>query len=281
MVSPTIGGLCLVRVRLVVQRGGEFVASGDAEFLVGPLQVAFHGPDRHLHLGGDLLVRPARGGQDGNVELAGCQPHPGRDEPDRRTNGPFTAVQQPRRILLGGDGVPGPAGASQNDGGLGARLGGVEESAQVLEFTGDLAEGFAVPVRGGSGVGGAGGHQIAVDLGGQRGEARGHVAGMAEAGQGVQRARGTDEVTSLLAEISRGLELAARGGEVTGCRRRPGPGVQPVGLVNHERREAEGVERSEHLGGPAGLSSQGQRPGCGGMGPLGEERAAELLEEGA
>ena len=47
---------------LVTQHAGQLLAAGDAELLVGPLQVAFHGPDRQLHVGGDLLVGPARRG---------------------------------------------------------------------------------------------------------------------------------------------------------------------------------------------------------------------------
>jgi malate dehydrogenase (oxaloacetate-decarboxylating) len=86
---------------LVAQRVGEFVAPGDAEFLVGPLEVAFHGPDRHMQVTGDLLVRAARGRLHRSVQLGGCQPHPGADGPDGRGDGPLAARQQPRRLLLG------------------------------------------------------------------------------------------------------------------------------------------------------------------------------------
>jgi Malic enzyme, N-terminal domain len=48
---------------------------------------------------------------------------------------------------------------------------------------------------------GSDGHQVAVDLSSQSGEAGGHLAGMAEAGQTVQGADGADHVADLLAKI--------------------------------------------------------------------------------
>src|SRR5580704_7561393 len=149
---------------LVLQRASQLVAARDAELFVGPLQVAFHGPDRQLHLGGDLLVGPARRGLHRRVELALSQPHPGGDEPDRGRGCPFAAGQQPRGPLLGGSRPASLSGVAQQDGGLGAGFRGVEDGAEILEVVGDLAENFAVPGGEGAGVGGAGGRQVAVDL---------------------------------------------------------------------------------------------------------------------
>src|SRR5580693_5876226 len=207
---------------LVLQRIGQLVTARDAELLVGPLQVAFHGPDRQLHLGGDLLVGPACRGLHRRIELALSQPQPGGDEPDGGRDGPLAAGQQPRGPLLGGSGPASLSGVAQQDGGLGAGFRGVEDGAEILEVVGDLAENFAVPGGEGAGVGGAGGRQVAVDLGGQRCEPGRHLAGMPEAGQAVQRADGADQVTDLLAEVGRHLEPLPGGGEIAGGGRRPG-----------------------------------------------------------
>ena len=86
----------------MVQRVGEFVASGDAEFLISPLEVTFHGPDRQVQVTGDLLVRAARGGLHGRVQLTRREPRPGADGPDGRGGRPLAAGQQTRCFLLGG-----------------------------------------------------------------------------------------------------------------------------------------------------------------------------------
>ena len=114
---------------------------------------------------------------------------------------------------------------------------------------------------------------------GQRGQAGGDVAGMAETGQVVQGAGGADEVADLFAEVGRGFELVAGGGEVAGGGCGPGPGLEELGLGKQVRGHAEGIERGERLGRTVGLSGQRQCVSGGDVGPPGGVGAPELLEE--
>jgi hypothetical protein len=122
---------------------------------------------RDVAVGGDLLVRTAGGGLLGGVELAGGEAGPGRDGLDHRRGGSFAAAEELRRPVLVGRRFPGTSATSQHGGGFDARLGRVEESAQFLEGLGDLMESLAVAGRYRVGIGGAGGHELAVHLGGE------------------------------------------------------------------------------------------------------------------
>ena len=183
--------------------------------------------------------------------------------------------QQPRRLLLHGGGVPGPAAPAQQHRGLGEGLRAVQQRAHLLEVGGHLPERVAVAGSERAGVGGARGHQLAVDLGGQLGQAVGHGPGAAEPGQTVQRAGCPDQVADLLAEGRRRLELVTCGGQVTGRRRRPRPCLPQVSLVQQHHRQAHGVVRGQRLGRLAALA--GQREGLRGVhvGPPGREWPAE------
>src|ERR1700677_3535016 len=103
--------------------------------------------------------------------------------------------------------------AAQHGGGFDARLGRVEEGAQSLEGFGGLMESLAVPGRDRVGVGGAGDHELAVYLGGEILQAAGHLAGVAQASQTVERAGGTEEVADLFADVSRLFEPGPCGGK--------------------------------------------------------------------
>jgi hypothetical protein len=140
------------------------VASGNAELLIGALEVAFDGTDRELHVAGDLLVGAAYRGLHGGVELAWSQPHPRSHGSEWGGGGAFAAGQQSRGFLLRGGRLPGHAGATEHDGGFGACFGGVEVGAEVLELAGDLVERRAVSGRDSAGVSGASRRQITVDL---------------------------------------------------------------------------------------------------------------------
>lgn len=106
------------------------------------------------------------------------------------------------------------AGPSKQNGGLSARLGGVQHRAHVLELSGDLAERLAVPGRERAGVGSARGHQVTVDLGGQLGQAASYVAGTAEAG--CRQSLGEPSACSAAATLD-GPPWTDRSGRLRGC----------------------------------------------------------------
>ena len=216
---------------MVAEGFGQLVAPGDAELLIGALEVAFDGTDREVHVTGDLLVGATGRGLHGGVELAGSQTYPCTHRLDWGRDGAFAAGQQSRGFLLGGGRLPGHAGAAEHDGGFGVCFGGVEVGAEVLELAGDLVERGAVCGRDGVGVSGASRRQITVDLVDQSGQAGGHLSGAAEAGQAVQGAAGPDQVADLFAELGRRFQVVPRGRKVTGGCRGPGPGLKDVGLV--------------------------------------------------
>ena len=141
---------------------GQLVAPGNAELLIGALEVAFDGTDRELHVVGDLLVAAAYRGLHGGVELGGSKPHPRSHGSEWGGGGAFAAGQQSRGFLLGGGRLAGQAGAAEHDGGFGACFGGVEVGAEVLELAGDLFERRAVSGCDCVGVGGASRRQITV-----------------------------------------------------------------------------------------------------------------------
>jgi hypothetical protein len=80
---------------------------------------------------------------------------------------PSQRLRSCARSVLVGCRVAGPSGAPRHGGGFDAGLGRVEVGAQCLEGLGDLMEGLAVVGRHRVGVGGAGSHELAVDLGGE------------------------------------------------------------------------------------------------------------------
>ncbi len=79
------------------------------------------------------------------------------------------------------------------------------------------------------------------------------MAGPAEAGQALQRARGADQVPGLFAEAGRRFELVTGAREVSGSGRRPGPGLEKVGLVEEIRGKTEGIQRRERPDRSVGL----------------------------
>ena len=145
---------------------------------------------------------------------------------DRRGGRSFATAEELRRSVLVGRRFSGTSVTSQHGGGFDARLGRIEIGAQSLEGFGDLMESLAVSGRNRVGVGGAGSHELAVDLGGEFIQAAGHLAGLAQAGQAVERAGGIDEVADLFAEVGRLFEPGPGGGKVAGGGRRPGPGLE-------------------------------------------------------
>jgi hypothetical protein len=179
---------------------------------------------------------------------------------------------------LGGGGSASLSGPGQQDGGFGTGFRGVKDRAEILEVADDLAERLAVPGGEGAGVGGASGHQVAVDLSSQSGEAGGHLAGMAETGQAVQRADSADDVTDLLAKIGRRLKLPAGGGEVAQARACSTSALF-ISAAGRPRASCAASVSAARPACPAGLPGHGQRLRGGGIGPLGRERAPELLEE--
>lgn len=110
-------------------------------------------------------------------------------------------------------------------------------------------ESLAVPGRLSVGIGGAGHHELAVHLGGEVLQAAGYLAGVAQAGQAVEGAGGTDEVADLLAEAGRLFEPGPGGGKVAGGCRRPGPGLEKFGPEVGEYRNGEDVDRGQCRGG--------------------------------
>lgn len=69
-------------VRLVTGGGGELLAGGDGEFLVGVGEVPFDGAGGDEQVLGDVAVGQAGGGELGDAALAGCQRvEPAQDEP--------------------------------------------------------------------------------------------------------------------------------------------------------------------------------------------------------
>ena len=82
---------------------------------------------------------------------------------------------------------------------------------------------------------------------------------MAQAGQAVQRAGGTDEVSDLFAEVGRLFEPGPGGGKVAGGGRRPGPGLEKFGPEVGHYRNGEGVDRGECHGGLFCPTGYGQR----------------------
>jgi len=120
-------------------------------------------------------------------------------------------------------------------------------------------QGLAVPGCHRAGVGGAGRHELAVDLGGKFMQAAGHLGGLAEPGQAVQRASSPDEVADLFAVVGRLFQPGPGGGEVAGGGRRPGPGLEEVEPDLGQYRNAEGVERGQGHGGLLRPPGYGQR----------------------
>src|ERR1700730_10210009 len=97
-----------------------------------------------MHVGSYPLVGATCSGMLGGVELAGCEADTCGDGSDRVCVGPLEPGQNPRSVLLGGGAIPGFGGAAEEDGGLRAGFGGVEDRTEVLEVAGGLVEGCAV-----------------------------------------------------------------------------------------------------------------------------------------
>ena len=160
----------------------------------------------------------------------GVRTGPGGDGPDHRRGRSFATAQQLSRPVFVGRRFPGTSAASQHGGGFDARLGRVKKGAQFLEGFGDRMKSLAVSGRDRVGVGGAGRHELAVHLGGEVRQAAGRLVGLAQAGQAVQRAGGTEEVADLFRRSR--PPLRAWPGRWEGRRRRrpPRPGPGAVGL---------------------------------------------------
>jgi hypothetical protein len=141
-------------------------------------------------------------------------------------------------------------------------------------------ESLAVSGRHRVGVGGAGGHEFAVHLGGEVLQAVGDLAGAAEAGQAVERAGGADEVADLFADVGRLFEPGPGGGKVGRGRSRPGLGLENCGPEGFKYRRTAVVERSQRLDRLLRLTGYGQRMSSDHVRPLGKDRAPKLLVEG-
>ena len=178
--------------RLVTQCIGQLAAARDPELFVDALQMVLDRPHRDVTISGNLLVGAAGGGLHGGVELAGGEAGPGRDGPDHRRGSSFATAEELCCSVLVGRRFSGTSATSQHGGGFDACLGRLEVGTQPLKGLGDLMESLAVAGRRSVGIGGAGHHELAVHLGGEVMQAAVYLAGVAQAGQAVEGAGGTD-----------------------------------------------------------------------------------------
>jgi hypothetical protein len=168
---------------------------------VAALELTFDCSHREVTVSRDLLVGATGGDLQRGVKLAGSEASPGRDRADDRSDCSFARAEELCRSVLVGDRVAGPPYTPRHRGGFDTRLGRVEDGAQSLEGFGDFTESLAVSGRHRVGIGGPSDHELAVDLVGELLQADGHLAGLGQAGQVMERAGGTDEVADLLAEV--------------------------------------------------------------------------------